>query len=231
MATKKTGGKAAGKTTGQASAQRKPDPEQAAIDAALALATERGWREVTLAQIAEAAGLALAELHPRFGSKQALLDGFSRRVDATVLAEPAPAGEESARDRLFDVLMRRFDALQPHRLALGNILQDQMRSPGEALCSLAQLGRSMAWMLAAAGISTEGWRGILRLKGLAAIYLATLRVFLRDDSADLARTMAALDGYLRRAEWLAGRVSRRPGRFRGERGHDADATGAETGAA
>lgn len=207
MATKKATGKPAGK----AGSQKERDPEQAAIDAALALAAERGWREVSLAHVAEAAGLSLAELYPRFGSKQALLDGFSRRIDAAVLSEAAPGREESARDRLFDVLMRRFDALQPHRLALGNIVQDQARSPGEALCSLAQLARSMGWMLAAAGVSAEGWRGILRLKGLAAIYLATLRVFLRDDSADLARTMAALDGYLRRVEWLAGRLSRRSG--------------------
>ncbi|SMF46122.1 transcriptional regulator, TetR family [Tistlia consotensis] len=198
-------------------ATRKPrtDPEQAAIEAALKLAAERGWRALGLADIAEAAGLSLAELHPRLGSKQALLDAFARRVDAEVLAEAAPDAGESARDRLFDVLMRRFDALQPHRLALGNILQDQLRAPGEALCSLAQLGRSMAWMLAAAGIPSEGLAGLLRVKGLAAIYLATLRVFLRDDSADLSKTMAALDGYLRRVEWLAGRLQRRRGRRSG----------------
>lgn len=193
-----------------ATRKQKPDPQEAALDAALALAAERRWHDISLAEIAEAAGLSLAELYPRFGSKQALLDGFARRIDAAVLAEPAPGPEESARDRLFDVLMRRFDLLQPHRRALGNILHDQLRAPAAGLCGLAQLGRSMAWMLAAAGLQAEGLRGVLRLKGLAAIYLATLRVFLRDDSPDLARTMAALDGYLRRAEWLIQRLPRRP---------------------
>lgn len=198
--------------------KKKPEPDQLAIDAALRLAAERAWRDIGLPDIAAAAGLSMAELYPRFGSKQAILDAFVRRIDAAVLAEEAPGAEESARDRLFDVLMRRFDALQPHRQSLGNIVRDQSRSPGDALCSLAQLARSMAWMLAAAGISTEGLAGLLRIKGLTGIYLATLRVFLRDDSPDLARTMAALDGYLRRVEWLAGRLDRRHRRPAAESG-------------
>jgi len=40
----------------------------------------------------------------------------------------------------------------------------------------------------------------LRSKGLLAIWLATLKVWLEDDSPDLAPTMAALDRNLRRAE-------------------------------
>lgn len=190
-------------------AKGKLDPEQAAIDAALSLAAERDWRDIGLADIAAAAGLRLTDLYPRLDSKQALVAAFSRRVDATVLSEPAPGEDEPARDRLFDVLMRRFDALQPHRAALGNILRDQLRAPAGSLRGATQLCRSMAWMLAAAGIPSEGIAGRIRAKGLAAIYLAALRVFLRDESPDLARTMAALDGYLRRAEWLACRLERR----------------------
>jgi hypothetical protein len=44
-------------------------------------------------------------------------------------------------------------------------------------------------------------------------YLATVRVWLGDDGADAAQTMAALDKYLRRAEALAelGPLGRRRG--------------------
>ncbi|MEX2630723.1 MAG: TetR family transcriptional regulator [Tistlia sp.] len=200
-----------------ATRKQKPPAQEAAIDAALALAAERDWADIGLAEIAEAAGVSLAELYPRIGSKQALLDAFSRRVDAAVLAEPAPGPETSPRDRLFDVLMRRFDALQPHRRALASILRAQARAPGATLCGLVQLARSMAWMLAAAGLSADGLRGIFRVKGLSAIYLATFRVFLRDDSPDLSRTMATLDASLRRVEWLAARLER----GRGRRGFEA----------
>jgi hypothetical protein len=61
----------------------------------------------------------------------------------------------------------------------------------------------MAWMLEAAGVSTAGLRGRLRVRALAVLYLSELRVFLRDDTEDLSKTMAALDRRLRQAEpWL-----------------------------
>ena len=41
---------------------------------------------------------------------------------------------------------------------------------------------------------------MLRTKGLALIWFATLRVWATDESPDHARTMATLDGYLRRVE-------------------------------
>ena len=58
-------------------------------------------------------------------------------------------------------------------------------------------------MLEAAGISTGGIRGAIAVKLTAAAYLATSRVWQRDDSPDLGQTMAALDARLRRIErWL-----------------------------
>jgi hypothetical protein len=69
----------------------------------------------------------------------------------------------------------------------------------------------MAAMLEAARVGAGGLKGALRAKGLAGVYLATFRVWLLDDSADMAKTMAALDGYLRRIEGLLRRFAGRPG--------------------
>ena len=184
------------------------------IDTALKLAAERGWREVSLAEIAETAKVPLAKAYRVFPSKQAIFGGFARGIDAEVLADDNLAGEwdaeTSARDRLFDVMMRRFDALQPHRAGLGNLIYDQARDPLAALCSAQQLLRSMAAMLEAARIPSSGLAGAARSKGLAGLYLVTLRVWLRDETADMAKTMAALDGYLRRIESLLRRFRRPP---------------------
>ena len=182
------------------------------IDTALGLAAKVGWRELSLAEIAEEAGLPLSKVYPHFGSKQEILDAFARRVDSQVLAEELDEEERAqpARDRIFDVLMRRFDLLQPQREALANIIYDQLRDPAAGLCSLAQLRRSMIWMTEAADLSSEGLQGALKVKGLMAIYLATLRIWLKDDTADLSKTMAALDGYLRRIEGFAERMRRGP---------------------
>lgn len=184
------------------------------IKTAMQLAAEKGWRDLSLAEIAEASDAKLSDLYPLFSSKQAILEQFGRRIDAAVLADvDADAGgdgaAEPARDRLFDVLMRRFDSLQPYRAGLAEILYDQLRDPLSALAGSQQLRRSMACMLEAAGLSSSGLRGALRVRGLCAIYLLTLRVWLKDDTEDLAKTMAALDGYLRRIEGLIGRLPSR----------------------
>ena len=180
---------------------KKADIPKEIIETALRLAAETGWRDLSLAAIAAAAKLPLAKVYPVFSSKQAILNAFARRIDTEVLAAEEPEADEGrARDRLFDVLMRRFDALGPYRKALGNIIYDQARDPLAAGCALAQLRRTLALTLEAAGLSSGGLKGALRIKGLGLVYLATLRVWLRDESDDLARTMATLDRQLGRVE-------------------------------
>ena len=122
---------------------RKADPEQKIIDASLKLAEERGWRRLTLPEIAEAAGLSLAALYRQFRSKQAILVAVSRKIDARLLEEIEGDLEmdEPARDRLFDVMMRRFDLLQPHRGALSRITYDQLNDPAALCGSLQQLSK------------------------------------------------------------------------------------------
>ena len=185
------------------------DPRRHAIETALSLAAEKGWRDLALADIADQAGLSLAELYALFPSKAAILEAFTRDVDKAVLAE-AEKPEGPAKDRLFDVLMRRLDKLDPYKAGLSRIAEDSARDPLAVACGLGRLGRSMAAMLEAAGISAGGLRGLVRVKGLSMIYLGALRAWLRDDSPDKAKTMAALDRSLGRADRMAS-WAHRPG--------------------
>jgi AcrR family transcriptional regulator len=185
-----------GRPEGPASGER-----ERIIDAALALIPTEGWRRLSLAAIAAEAGLPLVSVYRAFGSKAAILAGFSRRIDEAVLAEPVAAdADERPRERLFDLLMRRFDALRPYRPVIEVLRRELPCDPAAALCSGASLLRSMRWMLEAGGVATTGLRGALALKLTTASYLAAMRVFERDDSADLGRTMAALDRALQRIE-------------------------------
>lgn len=170
------------------------------LDAALALTARKGWRGLTLNAVAKEAGVPLSRVHGVFPSKWTILDAFADRVDETVLARPASEAGEPARDRLFDALMRRFDAMQPHKAAIVAIAHDLGREPLALFCTWPRLVKSMAWMLEAAGVDSSGLAGLVRTKGLAVIYLAAMRAWLSDDSADLARTMAVLDRGLRQAE-------------------------------
>lgn len=190
-------------------AERRASGDDAIIDAALTLAETKGWGRTSLAEIAAEAGLGLADLYARFRSKGAILEAFIRRIDRATL-EGADAAQDGApvRDRLFELFMRRLDALQPHKPAVASLVRELMRHPLAALCAGGRLCRSMAWIASVAGLPTGGPLGLLRLKALSAIYLYALRTWLGDDSEDHARTMAALDKALSRAEMFANSVPR-----------------------
>jgi AcrR family transcriptional regulator len=175
------------------------------IEAAMARIADDGWRRVSLAAIAEAAGLPILRVYRTFPSKSAILCGFTRRIDEAVLAAPVEvAPDERPRDRIFDLLMRRFDALQPYKPALVRLRRELPFDPPAALATGAGLLHSIAWMLEAAGISTTGIGGLIAVKLTAGAYFMTQRVWIGDDSPDLAPTMAELDRRLRAIErWLA----------------------------
>ena len=186
------------------SRRKTPDASaQAIIDAALALAREEAWQDVRLSDIADKAGISLAQVYAAFPSKAAIVGGFMTRIGSQVLEGGAIDVAEPVRDRLFEVLMRRFDALAPHKVAVAAILDGLCAKPAAALVQVPRVLRSMAWMLEAAGLPTDGLIGLVRIKGLTLIYANALRVWLTDDTPDMARTMAALDQGLRRAECLA----------------------------
>jgi len=172
------------------------------LDAFLALIAEKGFAEVTLRDVAAAADLGLADLYGLYPDKVALAAAFMARIDAAVLAgTPRQTDpEETARDRLFDVMMRRYDALRPHRDALRTLRRAGTRDPLLALALGPALRRSMNAMLEAASLSSEGLPGALRQNGLLAIHYAVSRVFDRDETVDLSKTMAALDSRLKMAE-------------------------------
>jgi ubiquinone biosynthesis protein COQ9 len=179
--------------------------DQALITAAFALAATDGWQSVSVAAAARGGGLTLDQARARFPSRNAILMRFGRLADQMAIAGAATDG--TARERLFDIVMRRFDALQSHRAGIRALIRSLATHPDLALgLGLATQG-SMAWMLEAAGISATGLRGVLRVQGLMAVWLYTLRAWDRDDSADLSGTMAALDRALGRAEQVADMVS------------------------
>jgi AcrR family transcriptional regulator len=177
------------------------DKRKAIIDALMGLAATRPWNEIEISDIAQAAGVSLAQFRDLFPSKGAVLGGLSRQIDRKVLEETADdlAGEP-ARERIFDVIMRRFDALEPYKEALRRISRDIQYDP-VSLAALHQLAvNSMRFMLAAAGIRTEGSLGTLKLQGAVLVYSNTMRTWLDDDDPALAKTMARLDRELRRGE-------------------------------
>ena len=202
-ASKKGGRKAPPKPRAR---RRARDPRKRILAAALSLAAARGWRDLPLAAIAAEAGVGLARMLEAFPSKTALVRGLLADIDARVLAGGKVDADATVRDRLFDVLMRRFDALAPHKDGVAAIVKETALNPVFAACVGPRFMGSMGWMLEAADVASSGAAGLVKTKGLALIYVSAFRVWLDDDTPDMARTMAALDRDLARAEWLMGVV-------------------------
>ncbi|HXG79268.1 MAG TPA: TetR/AcrR family transcriptional regulator [Methyloceanibacter sp.] len=172
-----------------------------AVRAAFDLARDRRWGEIGLSDIAQAAGLDLADLRREFSCKSDILRAFQKEVDAEVLARTRPSAEQqSPRDRLFDILMTRFEVMQPYKPALKRIWSYLCCRPGESAAILCSSLASQYWMLAGAGAKLDGPGGVVRVTGLAAIYGKIFQVWLDDASPSLDKTMAALDKRLTRGE-------------------------------
>jgi len=173
--------------------------------AAVRLAGERGWRNLTLGDIAQEAGVTLSALARSFGSRADILDGFERMIDRRMLAG-AIAGDidDKPRDRLFDIIMERFDALLPYRDGVRRITRELPFDLMSALALATAAPRTIGWMFTGARIAVDGPAMPFKLAILGGVYLAAFRVWLNEESQDLNKTMATLDKQLDRAMSLIG---------------------------
>jgi AcrR family transcriptional regulator len=178
---------------------------QRIIDTFMDLLAEKSFGEIGFNEIAETAGVSLAELRTEFTTTLGILAAHIKETDRRVLADVDPAMEqEPPRERLFDVLMHRLELLEPYREAVRSLLHSATRNPGLALALNNLTVLSQQWMLAAAGIGSAGPKGLLRAQGLALLYANVLRTWVDDEDPGLARTLAALDRELARGQRLGG---------------------------
>jgi len=193
--------------TSTAAAPRGTSDRDKAVDALMALLADHAFEQIGLAEVAGRAGIKLSQLRAEFGSTLAILGAHIKDIDRTVLAGgDGDMAEEPARERLFDVLMRRIEALGPYKPAIRSLLCSARRNPGLAFALNAMAVRSQRWMLEAAGIGASGPVGALRAQGAALMFARVLAVWIDDEDEALDRTMAALDRGLASAERWAGFV-------------------------
>ena len=182
-------------------------PKDAIIEALMELAGERSWDDITITDITVRANVSLADFRDAFPSKGAVLAAFSRKIDRAVLEGTTDdLMGEPAKERLFDVMMRRLDALGPYKLGLEGIFEWVGRAPMAAAALNRLELNSMRFMLEAAGVESEGPVGAVKLQGLVIVWTRVLRSWFRDDDPGLAATMALLDKELTRGGKIVSRA-------------------------
>jgi hypothetical protein len=181
-----------------------PEQREALGHAALKVAADSGWRGASLFDLARAAKLPVSAFFPAslHDAQDCAEELFDRAIGQGMTGLDAT---QSVRDRLFDLLMQRFEAMEPHRIAVL-----AMESTGDPVALAGQHHRHVRcakWVLGLAGMDAEGVTGQARAQGLAVIIAQARAAWRQDTAGDFARTMSALDKALRRAEETFGRFA------------------------
>lgn len=191
------------------------------VDAAIALAEERGWENVRLWLVAERLGIGLADIAREFRDLDAIANAWFDRARRRMLRLPAEGliGRPPP-ERLHAAMMAWFDALAPHHAVTLQMLDAKLylSHPHHWVPMIFDLSRLIHDFLDVARIASTGRRRQLAEVGLTTIFLATLRDWRRDPeraSERLRSRLASADRLLaRRGE----RRSPRPSQAAGEAG-------------
>jgi hypothetical protein len=181
------------------------------LAAAFALIAASGWRGFGLAKLARDLDRPLSEIYAELPDRASVLTRLGERLDRAMLEiAPAELAEMSPRERLFELIMRRLDAMAPYRAGLRIMAREACGDPAVFCASAASVSRAIRWLLDAADGPGGGCRALLARKALLLAYMRTYRVWLNDETADRAATLAELDRRLAQLEGLARWFAPRP---------------------
>jgi hypothetical protein len=180
------------------------------LKAALDLSATRAWSDIPLADIAAKAKLTLSDFHG-VAAREDLVEAMDAHFDKAMSADGVP-DETSARERLFDVIMLRFEAMEPYRAGIIEITKFRESSLFHLVRLPNHRHASAAWALASAGLDNDaGAPASLKRIAIGIVIAQAERAWRKETSGDFALTMAALDKGLRRAEERLGQLRRLTG--------------------
>jgi AcrR family transcriptional regulator len=179
------------------------------LETALEMAEDDGWSALRLRNVAAALDIPLAEVLNHYRDIDAVADAWFRRAwDAMLQPPPDGFADLPPPERLEIVILRWLDALAPHRRVTGEMLRAKMwyAHPHHWVPAVFNLSRTIHWIRDAAMLDARGRQRQMEEIGLTALFLATLQVWLRDESEGQDRTRAFLRKRLEDADRLMAAV-------------------------
>jgi len=170
------------------------------------LVADAGWSNFTLDALARKQEIEELELEKLFSDKVGLLQAFSEFIDEQTLAnldsdifDP----EIPIRERLLEIMLVRFDVLAPYKDGVCELFKVTGKDPKMLAVAAKAIKISMRSSLETVGVSTKGIKGIIKIKGLAAVFLFGMRTWSKEEGRDITATTRILDDRLKWADSLA----------------------------
>lgn len=188
------------KKTTKAKAKKPSDTqpiEPRIVKAAMELAAQKGWAEVSSAEVAKRAKLPVDEVRLLCPDKTDVLKLLAEEINLAMLEGGEVDG--SVRDNLFELVMRRLEAMQFFRPGILAVVEAVKHEPVILFRMAGTFHEALGHVLDMAGLEPSPLRRI----GFAPVALAVFRVWCEDESDDLAATMAELDRRLGQLERVA----------------------------
>lgn len=178
---------------------RVPDAERqrdAILDAALALAGERGWSVIHLHDVAARLGISLAEIRHLFPDKDAIGNRLFARATDIMLALRDQAGFRAlpTQERIYRAITTWLGTLAPHRATARSILLYKF-APAHVhhqAALVVALSRTVQWVREAAELVATGRERQREEMWLTLLLIATVLLWFVDPSPHQERTQAFL---------------------------------------
>lgn len=164
------------------------------IAATRSLIARKGWLRTTMLDIAREADLGLIAGVQAMPTKLAVIDPIFNDLETAMLEKlDAELDDEELRERLFEVIMAWFDAMQTNRAEMEPLMKALPLDPLLSAAVARRFETTLDVMLEAANLKTTPLETLPRRRALGLLMADLTRVWIGDNSEDMAKTMAALD--------------------------------------
>ena len=179
------------------------------IEIFLELLVEKGWASTTVEDVAHRLSLPMNEIIALLPSKErgfSLLASYAEDEVFNQLRLEEIA-QYSEKERAMEVLLTKLEAMSPFKVFLkylrANFLSLTEVSLPFAMAELSSLERILGYY----GFNQSSLLSELKRKGLFGVYLLAMDTWLKDETPDLAPTLAKLDSLLSKGETFLERYS------------------------
>lgn len=168
------------------------------VETALEILTQTPWDALTMEELAAKLSITPIQLYAIFPTRCDLLKGIMQFIDDKMITLYQEGKEDlSLQEKLFDIIMCRFEVMEVYKSPLKNIIFTFWRDPISFPSGVFLGLHSMSLILEAVDVPVEGIKGKLNIKILSFFYLYTLKLWFEDETQDMAKTLTHVDKALK----------------------------------